>query len=43
MQDGMPRYGDWMRAQGQTPIQVRIGVNTGEMVVRSIQTSEGHA
>jgi class 3 adenylate cyclase len=36
------RYGDRMRAEGQTPIQVRIGVNTGEAVVRSIQTSEGH-
>jgi class 3 adenylate cyclase len=42
MQEEMRRYGDRMRAQGQTPIQVRIGVNTGEVVVRSIQTSEGH-
>ncbi len=32
-----------MRTQGQTPIQVRIGVNTDDVVVRSIQTSEGHA
>ncbi len=42
MQEEMRRYGDRMRAQGQTPIQVRIGVNTGEVVVRSIQTSAGH-
>ncbi len=42
MQEEMRRYGDRMRAQGQTPIQVRIGINTGEVVVRSIQTSAGH-
>src|SRR6202043_1661174 len=38
MQDQMRRYGDRMRTQGQTPLQVRVGVNTGEVVVRSIQT-----
>src|SRR5262249_45620030 len=38
MQDEMRRYGDRLRTQGQTPIQVRIGVNTGEVVVRSIAT-----
>jgi class 3 adenylate cyclase/tetratricopeptide (TPR) repeat protein len=43
MQEEVRRYGDRMRAQGQTPIQVRIGVNTGEVVVRSIQTSGGRA
>jgi class 3 adenylate cyclase len=30
MQEEMRRYGDRMRTRGQTPIQVRIGVNTGE-------------
>ena len=29
--------------QGQTPIHVRIGVNSGEVVVRSIHTEGGHA
>jgi class 3 adenylate cyclase len=43
MQDEMRRYGDILRTRGQTPIQVRIGINTGDVVVRSIQTSEGHA
>ena len=43
MQEEMRRYGDRMRAEGQTPIHVRIGINTGEVVVRSIQTGEGHA
>jgi predicted ATPase len=28
--------------QGRTPLQVRIGINTGEVVVRSIQTSADH-
>src|SRR6266852_8353010 len=42
MQEEVRRYGDRMPAQGQTPIQVRIGINTGEVVVRSIQTSAGH-
>src|SRR5262249_12139526 len=41
MQEEMRRYGDRMRTQGQSPIQVRIGVNTGEVVVRSIQTGGG--
>src|SRR5438128_1943228 len=38
MQEDMRRYGDRMLTQGQTPLQVRVGVNTGEVVVRSIQT-----
>jgi len=42
MQEEMRRYGDRMRIQGQTPMQVRIGVNTGEVVVRSIQTGAEH-
>ena len=42
MQDEMRRYGDRMRAQGQPPLQVRVGVNTGEVVVRSIQTGADH-
>jgi tetratricopeptide (TPR) repeat protein len=30
-----------MRAQGQAPLQVRIGANTGEVVVRSLKTGSG--
>ncbi|MBV8770744.1 MAG: AAA family ATPase [Deltaproteobacteria bacterium] len=37
------RYDDRLRGRGQAPLLVRIGVNTGEVVVRSIQTSAGHA
>jgi class 3 adenylate cyclase/tetratricopeptide (TPR) repeat protein len=42
MQQEMRRYGDRMRQHGQAPLQVRVGVNTGEVVVRSIKTGEGH-
>jgi class 3 adenylate cyclase/predicted ATPase len=42
MQEELRRYGDRMRSQGQTPLQVRIGVNTGEVVVRSILTGADH-
>src|SRR5712692_10309586 len=42
MQEEMRRYGDRMRTQGQTPLQVRVGVNTGEVVARSLQTSAHH-
>jgi Adenylate and Guanylate cyclase catalytic domain/AAA ATPase domain len=42
MQEEMRRYGERMLAQGQTPLQVRVGVNAGEAVVRSIQTGANH-
>jgi class 3 adenylate cyclase len=38
----MRRYGDRMRTHGQTSLQVRIGVNSGEVVVRGIQTGADH-
>ncbi len=40
MQEEMKRYSDRMRAEGRLPIQARVGVNTGEVVVRSIQTGD---
>ena len=40
MQEELKRYSDRMRAEGHLPIQARVGVNTGEVVVRSIQTGE---
>jgi class 3 adenylate cyclase/tetratricopeptide (TPR) repeat protein len=38
MQDELKRHSDRLRADGGLPIQARIGVNTGEVVVRSITT-----
>jgi class 3 adenylate cyclase/tetratricopeptide (TPR) repeat protein len=41
MQDELKRHSDRVRAEGGLPIQARIGVNTGEVVVRSIHTGAG--
>ena len=38
MQDELKRYSDRIRTDGRLPIQARVGVNTGEVVVRSITT-----
>ncbi len=43
MQDEMRRYAGKLRAQGNAPVEIRVGVNTGEMVVRSVKTDEEHA
>jgi class 3 adenylate cyclase/tetratricopeptide (TPR) repeat protein len=42
MQDDMQRYSTKLREAGNSPIEVRIGANTGEAVVRSIRTDELH-
>src|SRR5499427_7791783 len=41
MQEELKRYSDRMRAEGRLPVQARVGVNTGEVVVRLITTGEG--
>src|SRR5262249_2433827 len=43
LHEDMRRYGDQLRSQGQSPIQVRAGVNTGEVVVRSLRTGDSKA
>jgi predicted ATPase/class 3 adenylate cyclase len=42
MQEDLKRYSAKVVAEGSTPIQSRVGINTGEVVVRSIQTGAGH-
>jgi class 3 adenylate cyclase/tetratricopeptide (TPR) repeat protein len=42
MQEETRRYGDNLRAQGGAPVEIRVGVNTGEVVIRSISTGDGH-
>ena len=42
MQEEMRRYSAKLREAGNLPIEARVGVNTGEVVVRSIATGEGH-
>jgi class 3 adenylate cyclase len=41
MQEELKHYSDRIRAEGRVPLQARVGVNTGEVVVRSILTGEG--
>src|SRR5215469_10387613 len=41
MQEELKRYSDRIRAEGRPPIQARVGVNTGEVVVRLITPGEG--
>jgi class 3 adenylate cyclase len=41
MQEELRRYADRLRNEGKIPIEARVGVNTGEVVVRSIQVG-GH-
>ena len=43
MQEELKRYSDRIRAEGRLPVQVRVGVNSGEVVVRRIQTGDEHA
>src|SRR5256886_17337257 len=38
LQEELKRYSDRMRKQGRLPLQARVGVNSGEVVGRSIQT-----
>src|SRR5215470_7646905 len=42
MQDELNRYSTRLVADGGNPLQCRVGVNTGEVVVRSISTGSGH-
>ena len=40
MQDAMRRHGDRVRLETGIPLQVRVGVHTGEVVVRSIRKDD---
>ncbi len=42
MQEDVKRYAEKLRAEKGINLQVRVGVNTGEVVVRSIKTDEAH-
>ena len=42
MQEELRHYSDQLRRQGRAPLSIRVGVNTGEVVVRTITTGEGH-
>ena len=42
MQEAMRHYADTLRAKGYPPLQMRVGLNTGEVVVRSIRKDDLH-
>jgi class 3 adenylate cyclase len=41
MQEELHRYADHLRNEGKITVEARVGVNTGEVVVRTIETG-GH-
>jgi class 3 adenylate cyclase len=41
IQDEMQRYSAKLREAGHLPVEARVGVNTGEVVMRSLPTGEG--
>ena len=43
MQEQMRRYADMLRVKGYPPLLMRVGVNTGEVVLRSIRKDDLHA
>jgi len=42
MHEEVKRYAEKLRVEKGVNLQVRVGVNTGEVVVRMIQTGEAH-
>src|SRR5262249_47918089 len=42
MQEGMRRYSDEVRLKGGAPLLLRVGLNTGEVIVRSIHKDDLH-
>ena len=42
MQEELRRYSDQLLADGRAPLEIRVGINTGEVVVRSISTGAGN-
>jgi class 3 adenylate cyclase len=43
MQEEMRRYDEKLRLQQGVDLKVRVGINTGEVVVRSVRRDESHA
>ena len=42
LQEDPKRYSDRLLQEGKLPLQARVGVNTGEAVVRTIRTADTH-
>src|SRR5439155_5056880 len=42
MQENLKQYADRLRLEQGVPLQIRVGLNTGQVVVRSIRTDDLH-
>jgi len=42
LQEATRRYSAKLVAEGGTPLEARVGINTGEVVVRTLRTADGH-
>src|SRR5262249_22148087 len=42
LQDATRAYSARLVAEGGTPLEARVGINTGEVVVRTLTTGDGH-
>src|SRR5207245_4640122 len=40
MQEEISKYADTLRLTGRAPVEIRIGINTGEVVLRSIRKDD---
>jgi adenylate cyclase len=43
LHESIRRYSAKLVAEGGTPLEARVGINTGEVVVRTLTTADGHA
>src|SRR5215831_9571532 len=43
LQEQLSRYSSELRSKGRLPLQARVGLNTGEVVVRSLETGDAHS
>ena len=43
MQENLRRYSATLRERGMAPVEIRVGVNTGEVVVRTVRTTQGRS
>src|SRR5438046_1499511 len=43
LQEAIRMYSGKLVADGGTPLEARVGINTGEVVVRTLTTADGHA
>jgi class 3 adenylate cyclase len=42
LQEAARKYSAQLVADGGTPLEARVGINTGEVVVRTLDTADGH-